>query len=53
MIVNLASKAGQFWQQNIEQVKSLLTVNDWDQITSLTESQDIEHVRATTFLKKR
>ena len=52
VVINLASKAGQFWQQNIEQVKSLLAVDDWGQVEGWVESQGIEHIRAYNLSKE-
>ena len=52
VIINLASKAGQFWQQNLEQVKSLLSLHNWDEIDGWCEAQGIEHVRAYNLSKE-
>lgn len=52
VIINLASKAGQAWQQNLEQVKSLMAVNDWQQVDSFVESQALEHIRAYNLSKE-
>lgn len=52
VVVNLASKAGQFWQQNMEQVQSLLALHDWEQIDDWCEDQGIEHVRAYNLSKE-
>lgn len=52
VVVNLASKAGQFWQQNMEQVKSLLALHDWAEVDSWCEGQGIEHVRAYNLSKE-
>jgi len=52
VIINLASKAGQFWQQNMEQVQSLLALHDWEQIEAWCEAQDIEPIRAYNLSKE-
>ncbi|MGB1010793.1 MAG: SDR family oxidoreductase [Thiolinea sp.] len=52
VIVNLASKAGQFWQQNLEQVQSLLALHHWDGIDGWCAEQGIEHVRAYNLSKE-
>ncbi len=52
VIVNLASKAGQFWQQNLEQVQSLLTLHHWNEVSVWCAGQGIEHVRAYNLSKE-
>jgi len=52
VIVNLASKAGQFWQQSMPQVQSLLALHDWKEIDGWCAGQEIEHVRAYNLSKE-
>ena len=52
VIVNLASKAGQFWQDNMAQVKSLLEIQHWDQVADWCEAQELQHVRAYNLSKE-
>ncbi len=52
VIVNLASKAGQFWQDNMPQVKALLALQDWDQVDSWCDDQNINHIRAYNLTKE-
>lgn len=52
VIINLASKAGQFWQQNMEQVQSLLALHDWSSIDGWCAAQGIEHIRAYNLSKE-
>ena len=52
VVINLASKAGQAWQQNLDQVKSLVAVDDWQQVESWCESQELEYIRAYNLSKE-
>lgn len=51
-IVNVASRAGINWRQNIEQVKALMALTDHAQIAEFIRSQKIDHVRAYDLSKE-
>ncbi len=52
VIVNLASKAGQFWQQNLPQVQALLALRAWDEVADWCAAQELDHVRAYNLSKE-
>jgi len=51
-IVNVASRAGAMWRQNIEQVKALMALPDLSEIPDFLAANDIDHVRAYDLSKE-
>ena len=51
-IVNTASRAGAFWRDNIEQVKSLMSLDGPAELGGFIGANDIDHVRAYNLSKE-
>ncbi|HBN29993.1 MAG TPA: 3-ketoacyl-ACP reductase [Rhodobacteraceae bacterium] len=51
-IVNVASRAGINWRQNIEQVKAFMALTDRAQIADFIRAHNIDHVRAYDLSKE-
>ncbi len=51
-IVNLASKAGSNWKNNLPQVKRFIEISDIQNLTTFCKSENIEHVRAYDLSKE-
>ena len=51
-IVNMASKAGAKWQENIDQVKRLLAMPDSDRLEDFAQTEAIDPVRAYDLSKE-
>lgn len=51
-IVNVASKAGAMWRQNIEQVKSLMALSSTDDLAQFCKAHNIDDVRAYNLSKE-
>ncbi|MYA87633.1 MAG: SDR family oxidoreductase [Boseongicola sp. SB0662_bin_57] len=51
-IVNVASRAGRHWRDNIDEVKALLALRDPSGLDSFIRRRDIDHVRAYNLSKE-
>ncbi len=53
-IVNLASRAGSKWHDNLDQVKAFMNLEkrDHDQLTTFASDQSVDHVRAYNLSKE-
>jgi NAD(P)-dependent dehydrogenase (short-subunit alcohol dehydrogenase family) len=51
-IVNTASRAGAQWRDNLDQIKTLLAIEDINALAPFIAAQEIDHIRAYTLSKE-